>query len=65
MMKPNKIKALLVENGITQTSIARELGISTTTVAKTIVGGFVSRRTRMLIAEKAQVPFEKMWGQAA
>jgi transcriptional regulator with XRE-family HTH domain len=65
MMNPQKIKALLVENSITQASIARELGIAQPTVAKTIAGNFVSRRTRMLIAEKARVPFEKMWGQAA
>ncbi|MCX5876637.1 MAG: helix-turn-helix transcriptional regulator [Deltaproteobacteria bacterium] len=49
-MEPNKIKALLVERGITITSIARKLGVSQPTVTLTIQGKTVSAKVRTEIA---------------
>ena len=65
MMKPNKIRALLIEHGVKQVEIARTFGVSPAAINKCILGTFVSRRIRELIAEKTQTPFEQMWGKAA
>lgn len=65
MMKPNKIRALLIEHGEKQVEIARTLGVSHAAVNMCINGTFVSRRIRELIAEKARTPFKKMWSKAA
>ena len=65
MMKPNKIRALLIEHGVKQVEIARTVGVSPASINKCIEGTFVSRRIRELIAERAETPFEKMWGKAA
>jgi len=61
MMKPQKIRALLIAQGEKQIAIARDLGVSHTAVNMVIDGKFVSRRIRQAIAEKARKPFEKMW----
>jgi len=65
MMKPQKIKALLIEHGEKQIDIARSLGVSSSSVNMCINGKFVSRRIREAIATKARAPFEQMWGKAA
>lgn len=64
-MKPQKIRALLIENKETQTQIARDLNITQGAVARVIDYHFVSKRIREAIANKARVPFEKMWGRKA
>ena len=65
MMKPQKIRALLIENKEKQIDIARALGVQPSSVGMAIDNKFVSRRIREAIAEKARVPFETMWGKAA
>lgn len=65
MMKPQKIRALLIEYGEKQIDIARSVGVRPSSVGMCIDGKFVSRRIREAIAEKARTSFEKMWGQAA
>lgn len=65
MMKPQKIRALLVENKAKQIEIARSLQVTSGAVSRVIDGHFPSRRIREALAEKARVPFEKMWGRAA
>lgn len=65
MMKPQKIRALLIENKEKQIDIARSIGVRPSSVGMCIDGKFVSRRIREAIAEKARIPFEKMWGEAA
>jgi DNA-binding XRE family transcriptional regulator len=65
MMKPQKIRALLIENKETQTAIARSLGVQPSSVNMAIDNKFVSRRIREAIAEKARVSFDAMWGKAA
>lgn len=65
MMKPQKIRALLIEQGEKQINIARDLNVSHDALNMVIDGKFVSRRIRHAIAEKACMPFEKMWGKPA
>ena len=64
-MKPQKIRALLIENQKTQRSIAGKLGVTPGAVNRVIDGHFVSHRIREAIAEEAGVAFVKMWGKAA
>lgn len=60
-MRPNKIKAILVEKGVTVTSIAKRLGVSQPTVTLTIQGKTTSARIRAAIAEAIGQPVEKLW----
>ena len=64
-MKPQKIRALLIEEKETQTQIARDLRITQGAVARVIDYHFVSKRIREAIANKVRVPYEKMWGKKA
>lgn len=64
-MKPQEIKAALIKNKEKQVDIARELKVQPSSVNMVIDGKFVSRRIRQAIADKARIPFEKMWGKAA
>ena len=64
-MKPQKIRALLIENKITQTSIAKDLKVTQGAVNRVIDGHFISRRIREAIASRVNIPFEKMWERAA
>lgn len=64
-MKPEKRRALLVENKVKQVEIARDLKVSSVAVTRVIDGQFASRRIREAIAAKAGISFEKMWGAAA
>lgn len=64
-MKPQDIKAALIKNREKQIDIARELGVQPSSVNMCIDGKFVSRRIRQAIADRARIPFEKMWGKAA
>lgn len=64
-MKPEEIRALLIRNKEKQIEIARNLQVTSGAVNRVIDGHFVSRRIREALAEKARVPFEKMWGKAA
>lgn len=64
-MKPQEIKAALIRNKKKQADIARELDVRPSSINMVIEGKFVSRRIRQAIAEKAQIPFQKMWGKAA
>lgn len=65
IMKPQKIRALLIENKAKQIDIARDLKVTSGAVNRVIDGHFPSRRIQEAIAEKARVPFDKMWGKAA
>jgi predicted transcriptional regulator len=65
LMKTEKIRALLIENKVKQTDIARSLGVTPGSVNRVISGHYTSRRVQEAIAEKTRVPFEKMWGKAA
>ena len=62
MLKPNQIKARLVERGISQTSVARKLGISNITVSVVIGGYGKSMRIMKYLAEILEMPFNEVWG---
>jgi len=61
-MDRQKIKALLVERGITQIEIARRLNLSPQTVATVINRRGRSYRVERMIAELLGVPYEDLWG---
>lgn len=62
-MTANKIKAMLVERGIKQTDIAKELGIARSSVAGAISGyrQHKSRRVHEAVAKRVGKPIEKLW----
>lgn len=64
-MTPRKIKALLVELGITQRSIATELGVSLAAVSMTISGKTQSKRIEAKVAERLNLPVAKLFKRAA
>lgn len=64
-MKPEKIRALLIENKVKQVDIARSLDVTSGAVNRVIDHHFKSRRIQEAIAENVRVPFEKMWRTAA
>ena len=64
-MKPQEIKAALIRNSEKQVAIARDLGVSQPSINRVIEGKSVSFRIQKVLAERARVPFEKMWGKAA
>jgi len=60
-MKPQKRKALLVELGITQASIAYDLGINPSVVSRVLAGKATSRRVQEYIACKVNMSYELLW----
>jgi predicted transcriptional regulator len=62
-MSPNKIKAMLVERGVKQCDIAKELGIAPSSVGGAIRGyrQHRSRRVHEAVAAKVGKPIEKLW----
>jgi len=60
-MTPMQRKEALREAGITQKTIAEELGVTSTSVSLVINGRFVSRRIMSAIAEKIGKPREEVF----
>lgn len=60
-----KVKALLVEKGISQTAIAAELNVLVSTVSGVINGHHESIRIKEHIAKRLQKPYSRLWGKAA
>lgn len=62
-MSPNKIKAMLVERGITQAEIAKELGIAPSSVNGALTGyrQHRSRRVHEAIAQRVGKSIDKLW----
>lgn len=58
-----KIKALMVLKGITQTDIAKHLGVSRCTVTCVVNGHGRSRRIQQAIADALGEKYEVLWGQ--
>lgn len=65
MKERNKIKAKLVEAGITQTEIATSLSVTLSAVSKTVAGKTVSKRIQAEVARRLKTEPEKLWRQAA
>ena len=60
-MKPNKIRALLVERGIKQVDIANELNVSRSHVGSVIAGRWRSKRIAECIARRLNMPIERLF----
>jgi predicted transcriptional regulator len=60
-MTPNKIRALLVERGIRQAEIAKELGVTPPAVCAVLNGHWRSPRVEAHIAKRLGIPQEKLW----
>ena len=56
-----EIKILLIRAGITQSSIARKLGVTNSFVNQVIKGHRHTERVKMAIAEAVGKPVEKLW----
>lgn len=61
LMKPNEIKAALVLNGITATSIAKTIGLPRPNVSETISGVRKTKRIRKAIANAIGMPVEEVF----
>lgn len=59
------IKSLLVRQGITQTSLAKELGCKPENICGVLSGNFKSRRVMEHIAKRLNRDFDKLWGTSA
>jgi transcriptional regulator with XRE-family HTH domain len=63
-----KLKAMLIEKGIKQIDIAREMGVTKGTISGAIGGHHNSRAVKMKVAELLKVDIEKierLWSKAA
>ena len=60
-----KIKSMLVERGIYQSDIARDLNVSGALVSKVVSGKDRSRRVQEKIANVLGLPYEKLWEKTA
>lgn len=60
-MKPEQIKALLKENGATQSDVARVVGVSPSMVGHVIEGRSKSRVIAMTIADFLERSVEELW----
>ncbi|MCF6267799.1 MAG: helix-turn-helix transcriptional regulator [Desulfuromusa sp.] len=64
-MKPNKIRALMVERGIKQADIARDLNIRKASVNGVVHGKWASRRVATEVARRLNLPLEKVFPKYA
>ncbi|MDT8422091.1 MAG: helix-turn-helix transcriptional regulator [Desulfuromonadales bacterium] len=62
-MKPRRIRALLVENGITHAEIARTLDIKRQSVDSVIHGRTNSRRVSEEVARRLNLPLDRVFPQ--
>ena len=60
-MPPQEIKIALFRKGISQTSIARDLGVSVPSVHRIIEGKNVSHRIRTAVAEAIGKDLKEIW----
>ena len=64
-MKPNKIRALMVERGIKQADIARDLKIGRASVNGVVNGKWASRRVATEVSRRLKLPLEKVFPKYA
>lgn len=62
-VSPNKLRALLIENGIKQIDIASSCGVSSACIAAVIAGRGRSLRIEQAIAESLGLSYETIWGE--
>ena len=56
-----KIRALLVEEGITLRSIAKRIGVTPSTVCDVVTGGRQSRRVKLAVAQALRMSPKELW----
>jgi transcriptional regulator with XRE-family HTH domain len=61
IMEPKKIKMLLIDAEVTQTKIARNLGVTVSFINQIITGLRPTRRVREAIAQAVGKPVEELW----
>ena len=61
-MIARKRKALLIELGISQVSIARELKVARSVVSRVVSGKATSRRVQEAVCSRLELPFGDVWG---
>lgn len=59
-----KVKALMILKGISQTDIAKQLGVKRCTVSGAVNGLRKSRRVQRAIAAALDEDYETLWGEA-
>ena len=62
-MKPEEIRAEMALHKVRPIEIAREIGVSPTSVTRVINLGFISTRIQAAISARTKIPFERMWGR--
>ncbi len=62
MNRATRIRILLLERGITQADIARDLGCSRAFVGQIVNGDKNTPRLRREIAKRIGLPYEDLWG---
>jgi lambda repressor-like predicted transcriptional regulator len=60
-MRPTEIRIAMMQAGVNQSAIARELGVSHTAVRLIIDGKGVSHRIREKIAEQIGIDIRRIW----
>jgi len=60
-MPPAEIRIALLRQGASQAAIARELGVSNTSVYQTIEGKLTSHRIREAIAARTGIDLVRIW----
>jgi DNA-binding XRE family transcriptional regulator len=60
-MNPRKIRAMLVERGITNADIARDMGVTRNAIYGVIAGRWSSRAVATEIARRINLPLEKVF----
>lgn len=60
-MSPNDIRIEMIRTGVTQASIARELGVTKEAIYLVIEGRAVSHRIREKIAERIKIDIRRIW----
>jgi len=60
-MRPNQIRAKLVEAGVTNSQIAKGFEVSNTAVSRVIYGQSTSKRIQTAISAVINLPFSEVW----
>lgn len=60
-MSPTEIRVEMLRHDVNQAAIARQVGVSKTTVMRVIDNLTVSKKVREAIAEAIGIPLERIW----
>ncbi|MFA5075613.1 MAG: helix-turn-helix transcriptional regulator [Candidatus Babeliales bacterium] len=60
-MSPNDIRIAMIRSGVTQSGLARELGVTSQALYQIISGRQTSQRIREKIAERIGIDIKRIW----